>query len=78
MSINNRVFRDDIHEHYDNCTSFFAVADRNHNGFVGMSEAIKYFAMTDAFGFTGSARDIYRANQINCSVCVENSTLYYL
>ena len=73
-----RAIRDDAEELWANCTVFFSQADTNHNGMVGMDEAIKFFAKIGSLGFQGTKLDIIRSQQINCSMCVANVTSYYL
>ena len=68
----------EIAEIYDNCTLWFQDGDTNKNGYIGFQETIKNFAAIGIFGFSGSKLDIIKSNQINCTACLSNLTLYYL
>ena len=57
----------------DNCTVEFELNDINNNGYMGMDEVIKFVAKTKSLGL-----DEYRSNQINCQMCIDDLTLYYL
>lgn len=56
---------------FTNCTHQFEKFDLNNNGYVGMLEAL--IGLADFFGLD----DETKLNQIDCTNCVSNQSLYY-
>lgn len=61
-------------ESFTNCTAAFALGDINNNGYLGFREAIIIAA--SAWGFDDSIRSQIKLHQIDCSTCMENSSLW--
>ena len=76
MFYNYRALNGEIAEIYQNCTLWFEDADNNENGYIGFHETLKNFATIGIFGFSGNKLDIVKSNQINCTACLSNLTLY--
>eukprot|EP01083_Nonionella_stella_P071944 193628_1 len=53
-----------------NCTEAFTILDVNHDGYISFWEA-----MQTAYPFFGLTQQ--KAHQINCSLCLEDPSLYY-
>ena len=61
---------------YENCTDLFTAGDINGNGLMGLYELLVLSA-----DFSGIGASIYpqkKLEQIDCSACLTNSTLYYV
>ena len=58
-----------------NCTQAFDLADTNGNGFIGFYEAIVFTA--ENWGLESSVNYKDKIKQIDCSGCMQNSSLYY-
>ena len=71
--INRSLAGEEVSQGWPNCTITFESNDLNHNGYMGMHETIKFLGATGSLGL-----DTYRANQINCEVCIVDTDLYYL
>ena len=63
---------------YGNCSLLFSAVDTNKNGYVGLHETIVAFAKTNAFDFDANIAPDVKIHQINCSECVDTSTMYYM
>ena len=59
----------------DNCTKYFDMHDLNHNGYIGYWEAI--VATADQWALTTHIDYEKKIQQIDCSFCLTNSSLYY-
>ena len=59
----------------DNCTLSFQLYDLNQNGYLGLYEAV--IATAEFSGLTSSYQWELRSNQIDCSLCLSNQSLYY-
>ena len=58
-----------------NCTQVFDMADTNGNGFIGFYEAIVFTA--ESWGLETSVHYNDKIKQIDCSICMQNASLYY-
>ena len=63
---------------YGNCSLLFSATDTNNNGYVGLHETIVAFAKANAFDFDANIAPDIKIQQINCTGCVDNSTIYYM
>ena len=59
-----------------NCSQGFEVFDLNSNGYIGMFEIISN--VKDTFGITSYTHSTEKLQQIDCSICLTNSSLYYV
>ena len=58
-----------------NCSQAFNIADLNSNGYIGLWEAIVYSAQY--FGLHGALHWQKKIEQLDCSSCLENASLYW-
>ena len=58
-----------------NCSQAFDTADLNNNGYIGLWEAIVYTA--EFWGLYGALHWQDKIEQIDCSACLENASLYW-
>ena len=63
---------------YGNCSLLFSAIDMNKNGYVGLHEIIVAFGKANAFNFDANIAPDIKIQQINCTGCVDNSTIYYM
>ena len=64
---------------YENCTIMFDDWDENKNDYIGLGEGInKAITRSNAFDFQDNVHWRYKLTQINCSVCLDDQSLYYL
>ena len=61
-----------------NCSLFFDTVDTNNNNVVGLHEAIVFYLRQDDSSFYENVEPDLKLSQINCSICVENTTVYYM
>ena len=66
-----------IDEGYNNCTNLYHAMDKNENGVIGFHEAL--IATANFWGFE-TTQDHFemKMNQIDCSSCMKNQSLYYV
>ena len=58
-----------------NCSQAFDIADLNNNGYIGFWEAIVYTA--EYWGLYGAVHWEKKIEQIDCSSCLQNASLYW-
>ena len=58
-----------------NCSTVFDVLDLNDNGYIGMHEAI--IASAERWGLNSDMHSQLKMQQIDCSMCLQNASLYY-
>ena len=61
---------------YRNCSILFNAMDANNNGYVGLFEMLQGFAVE--IGFDSNYKWKEKMKQINCSMCLNDPSKYYM
>ena len=69
------MFPDNPFFNVANCSIAFKMADLNANNFIGLHEAI--VATYQEWGIASLPHWQQKLDQIDCSMCLRNSSLYY-
>ena len=63
---------------FPNCSTFFNWTDVNDNGYIGFHELFITLATFNIFSFHENKDWPLKMTQVNCSMCLLNSSVYYL